>query len=60
MRVASFLSLCLLPPTSCGIIAHQIERAKKLLTAPFRAELDQRFLDGELELDREHEHFNQA
>ena len=38
--------------SSCGILAHQANRTMNLLSAPFRAELEQRFFDGIPELER--------
>ncbi|MEM1443280.1 MAG: hypothetical protein AAGF67_13115 [Verrucomicrobiota bacterium] len=39
--------------SSCGMVAHQLHRTKNILTAPFRAELEERFKDGVPELERD-------
>lgn len=55
MRALSLLVLaisCSFSLSSCGLLAHQTRNVKNLLTAPFRAELDVRFLDGFSDLER--------
>lgn len=56
MRALSLLALaisCSFFLSSCGLLAHQTRNVKNLLTAPFRAELDVRFLDGISDLERD-------
>lgn len=43
---------CAMSLSSCGLIAHQVHNVKNILTAPFRAELDVRFIDGIPDLER--------
>jgi len=40
--------------TSCGMLMHQANTAKHILQWPFRAEVEQRLLDGVPDLEREH------
>lgn len=57
MRSLSLLALaisCSFSLSSCGLLAHQTRNVKNLLTAPFRAELDVRFLDGLRDLERDY------
>ncbi|MEM6915796.1 MAG: hypothetical protein AAF491_04440 [Verrucomicrobiota bacterium] len=49
----AFAITCSFSLSSCGLLAHQVHRTKNLLTAPFRAELEERFLDRIPELERD-------
>lgn len=51
LLVTLFVS-CAMSLSSCGLLAHQVRNARNILTAPFRAELDVRFIDGIPELER--------
>lgn len=56
MRALTLLILSFVAATSlssCGLIAHQARTAQSLLRAPFRVELEKRFLDEIPELERE-------
>lgn len=48
LAVCISLSFC-----SCGLISHQARNVKQLWTAPFRVELEDRFLDSLRDLERE-------
>ncbi|MDA8908542.1 MAG: hypothetical protein P1U81_03725 [Verrucomicrobiales bacterium] len=56
MRSIVLLALavtCSFSLSSCGLVAHQVHNARRLLSAPFRVELDIRFIDGIPDLERE-------
>ncbi|MDF1825337.1 MAG: hypothetical protein P1U68_11885 [Verrucomicrobiales bacterium] len=57
MRSLSLVILsigCAMSLSSCGLVAHQVKNVQNLLTAPFKAELDVRFIDGIPEMERPH------